>query len=63
MDKEDVVDIYILYKYGQRNITQQKKKKHLHLTICNNMDKSRGYYSKWNTSDGERKTLYDVTYM
>ena len=27
------------------------------------MDKSRGYYGKWKTSDQQRKTLYDVTYM
>ena len=44
----------------QWNITQPWKKWNL---ACNNMDGSRGYYAKWNKSDGERQTPYDFTYM
>ena len=33
------------------------------LTICHNMDGSRGYYAKWNKLDRERQMLYDLTYM
>ena len=31
--------------------------------IYSNMDRSGGYYSKWNKSDRERQMLYDITYM
>ena len=39
--------IYIYYINTDKEILlSKKKKKHLNLTICNNIDKSRGYYSK-----------------
>ena len=30
---------------------------------CSNMDGSKDYHTKWNKSDRERQTLYDITYM
>ena len=30
---------------------------------CNNMNRPRGYYAKWNKSDRERQIPYDFTYM
>ena len=38
-------------------------KKEWNLAICDNMDDPRRYYAKWNTSDRERQTLYNFTYM
>ena len=49
MDKEDVV-------YIQWNITIYKKE--WNLSICDNMDKSRGHYAKWNKSGRERQVYY-----
>lgn len=33
------------------------------LAIWDNIDRSRGYYAKWNKSDRERQISYDFTYM
>lgn len=33
------------------------------LAIWGNIDRSRGYYAKWNKSDRERQISYDFTYM
>ena len=38
-------------------------KKNEILPFVDNMDGPRGYYTKWNKSDRERKILYDFTYM
>ena len=37
-------------------------KKNENFAICNNIDGFGGYYAKWNKSDRERPTLYDITY-
>ena len=55
MDREDVVFIY--------NRILLSHKKEWNLAICNNMDEPRGFYSKWNKSDSERKMPYNFTYM
>lgn len=36
-------------------------KKERNLSICDNMDGPRGYYTKWNKSNRERHTLYNVS--
>ena len=36
-------------------------KKEQNLAICDNMDRPRQYYAKWNKSDRERQTLDDFT--
>ena len=36
-------------------------KKEQNLAICDNMDRPREYYAKWNKSDGERQTLDGFT--
>ena len=41
--------------YIQWNLPSHKKE--WNLTICNNMDGSRGYCAKWNKSDRERQML------
>ena len=33
------------------------------ITICKNIDESRGHYVKWNKSDREKHVLYGLTYM
>ena len=38
-------------------------KKEWNLTICNNMDGTRGYCAKWNKLIRERQLSYDLTYM
>ena len=38
-------------------------KKEWNLAICKNMEEPRGYYAKWNKSDGERQILHVFTYM
>ena len=38
-------------------------KKELKLTICDNMDGSRGHFTQWNKSDRERQRLYDFICM
>ena len=38
------------------------KKKHNN-TICNNIDASRGYHTKWSQSEREIQIPYDITYM
>ena len=37
--------------------------KEWNLAICNDMDRPRGYYAKWNKSERDRKIPYDFTYM
>ena len=32
-------------------------------TICNNMDRARGYYAQWNKPGGERQVPNDFTHM
>ena len=54
MNKEDV-HIY--------NGILLSHKKEWNLAICDNMDGLGGHYAKWNKSDWERQTLYDITYM
>ena len=34
-----------------------------HFAICDNMDRSWGYYAKWNKSDGGRQILYDFMHI
>ena len=53
MDKEDVV-------YIQWNITIYKKE--WNLSICDNMDKSRGHYAKWDKSDRDRQHIITLTW-
>ena len=36
-------------------------KKELNFGICSNMDGVGGHYAKWNKSDREKQTLYDIT--
>ena len=31
--------------------------------FCDTMDEPWGHYAKWNNSDRERQTLYDLSYM
>ena len=38
-------------------------KKEWNLAICKNMEEPRGYYAKWNKSDGERQIWQDFIYM
>ena len=38
-------------------------KKEWNFTICDSMERLRGYYAKWNESDGERQIPYDFNYM
>ena len=45
--------------YTAWNITQPWKE--WNLAICNNVDWPKGYYAKWNKSDGERQVLYGFT--
>ena len=33
---------------------QKKKRRKRMLTVCNNMDGSKGYYAKWNKSDKDK---------
>lgn len=46
IDKKDVVHAH--------NGILLSQKKEGSLAICNNMDGPRGYYTKWNKSDGKR---------
>ena len=41
----------------------QSHKKEWNLDICNKMDGPRGYYAKWDMSDGERQILCDFPCM
>ena len=38
-------------------------KKEWNNAICNNMDATRDYHTKWSKSERERQTPYDTTYM
>ena len=38
-----------------------EKLKEVNFTICNNMDKTRGYYAEWNKVDRERQILHGFT--
>ena len=51
MDKEDAVYIQWNHKKGGNN------------AICSNLDGPRGCDTKWNKSERERQTPYDITYM
>ena len=63
LDKEHVVHIYIhTMKYYSAKKKKEEEEEEWSLTICTNMDGSRGYYAKWNKSDSKRKILYDFTY-
>ena len=55
MDKEDVVHIY--------NGTLVRHKKNEIMPFASNMDANRDYHTKWNKSERERQTPYDITYM
>ena len=55
MDKEDAAHIY-------SGILLSHRKEWNH-AICNNMDATRDYYTKWNKSERERWIPYDITYM
>ena len=52
MDKEDM-----LYIINEILVI----KKEWNIAICDNMNEPRGYYAKWNKSDGERQTA--IIYM
>jgi len=54
MNKENVI--------YRENIIQPLKKKET-LSICNNMNESRGYYAKQNKPDQENQILYHLIYM
>ena len=54
MDKEDVVHVY-------NGILLSHKKEWSN--FCNNMDATRGYYTKWGKSERERQIPYGITYM
>ena len=54
MNKENVI--------YRENIIQPLKKKET-LSICNNMNESRGYYAKQNKTDQENQILYHLIYM
>ena len=55
MDWEDVVHIH------KGKLLSRKKEQNN--AICNNMDATRDYHTKWSKSEGERQILYDITYM
>ena len=55
MEKEDVVFTY--------NGILLSLKKDRNNAICNNMDATRDYHTKWSKSDKEREILYDIIYM
>ena len=38
-------------------------KKEVNPSICNNMGKSEGHYTKWNKPDTKRQISHDLTYM
>ena len=40
-----------------------RHKKEWNFMICHYRDGLRGYYAKWNKSDGEQQVPYDFTYM
>ena len=37
--------------------------RNMNLVICNSIGGPWGYYAMWNKSDGERQTLYEITYI
>ena len=53
MEKEDVVYLHngILFSHKKWNVA-----------ICDNVDKSRGCYAKWNKSDQERQIQHNLIY-
>ena len=55
MDKEDVVHIY--------NGILLSHKKEWNNATCSNMDRPRDDHTKWNKSERERQTSYDISYM
>ena len=55
MDKEDAAQIY-------SGILLSHRKEWNH-AICNNMDATRDYYTKWNKSERERQMPYGIIYM
>ena len=59
MDKEDVAYIQICTHTVEYYSAINSES----FAIYSNMDRSGGYYSKWNKSDRERQMLYDITYM
>lgn len=54
MNKENVI--------YRENIIQPLKKKET-LSICNNMNESRGYYAKQNKPDRENQILHHLIYI
>lgn len=71
MDKENIIYIsYIIYMHTHLHILHiyyifkyySAIEKEGNSVICNNMDKPRGYYGKWDKSDAERQILYDLIY-
>ena len=55
MDKENVVYVYSEMLFSHKNECNP--------AICNSMDGQWGYYARWNKSDRERQTPYDLTYI
>ena len=60
MDKEDVACIYIYVYMAYIYLFQAWKRT---TAICENVDGTWGYYSKWNKSEKERQILRDLSYM
>ena len=58
MGKEDVVIQTHAHIPTHMNINHKKE---WDLAICDNMNKTRGYYDKWNKSDRERYIPYDFS--
>ena len=56
MNKENVVHIHAMEYYSAI-------KKEWNFATCINVDGLGGHCAKWNKSDRERQTLYDITYM
>ena len=64
----DIYYIHIIYIYTHTYIhiyngILLRREKEWNFAVWNNMDGHGGYYAKWNKSDRERQTLYDITYM
>ena len=55
MNKDDVVHVY-----SEILLSHKKEKNN---AICSNMDWTRGYHTKWSTSERERQKPYDITYI
>ena len=50
-----------IYIYIWWDTTQHKKE--WNNAICSNMDRPRGYHTKWGKSEREVQIPYDITYM